>query len=157
MGQKVSHKDNPQNKNYLGSPNSSHFCLKKGMEEGITTGTMTKQQPSLFGVDWIWTLSGADKQIKLQLAMQALQLAELFHILVGWDCLGLFIMFSIPGKPKDIQGVMLDSIAKEEQNYRLSGRDALWQFGTSTDGFLLTRHVGKLSLEKANQVTWSLE
>lgn len=53
-----------------------------------------------------------------------------FCCLVGRDCLGLFIMFCMPGKPKDIRGVMLDTIAKEEQNYRLSGRDALWQFVT---------------------------
>lgn len=39
---------------------------------------MSKQQSSLFRVDWIWTLSRADTQIKLQTAMQASQLAELF-------------------------------------------------------------------------------
>ncbi|NXL34732.1 REP15 protein, partial [Glaucidium brasilianum] len=147
------------------------FCVEKGAEECIITSKMTKQQSSLFGVDWIWTLSGADKQIKLQLAVQALQLAELvrgegspaeavqdccreaaladerfrnksrfeklaeFCRLVGRDCLGLFIVFGVPGKPKDIRGVMLDSIAKE-QKYRLSGRNALRQFVTNTDSFL---------------------
>ncbi|NXN75961.1 REP15 protein, partial [Himantopus himantopus] len=153
------------------------FCMEKGVEERITTSKMTKQQSSLFGVDWIWTLSGADKQIKLHMAVQALQLAELFRSegspaeavedccreavladehfqsrsrfeklaefchLVGQDCLGLFIMFGVPGKPKDIRGVMLDSIAKEEQKCRLSGRNALRQFVTSTDSFLPTKGV----------------
>lgn len=148
------------------------FCVEKGVEERITTSKMTKQQSSLFGVDWIWTLSGADKQIKLQIAVQALQLAELFHSeggpteavedccreaaladehfqnrsrleklaefcrLVGQDCLGLLIVFGVPGKPKDIRGIMLDSLAKEEQKCRLSGRNALRQFVTSTDSFL---------------------
>lgn len=42
------------------------------------------------------------------------ELAE-FCRLVGRDCLGLFGMFGVPGKPKDIQGVLLDSIAREEQ------------------------------------------
>ncbi|NWS71498.1 REP15 protein, partial [Crotophaga sulcirostris] len=148
------------------------FCVEKGVEDHITTSKMSKQQSSLFGVDWIWTLYGADKQIKLQIAVQALQLAELVHgeggpaemvedscrevaladqcfqnmsrfeklaefcRLVGQDCLGLFIMFGVPGKPKDIRGVMLDSVAKEEQKCHLLGRNALRQFVTSTDSFL---------------------
>ncbi|KAM6284797.1 LOW QUALITY PROTEIN: rab15 effector protein [Spheniscus humboldti] len=151
------------------------FCMEKGVEEGITTSKMTKQQSSLFRVDWIWT--GADKQIQLQIAVQAFQLAKLFHseggpteavedccweavladerfrnrsrfeklaefcCLVGRDCLGLFIMFSVPGKPKDIRGVMLDSIAKEEQKCCLLGRNALRQFVTSTDSFLPTKDM----------------
>ena len=218
MGQKVSHKDNQENKaetlgicevfsqgvvhasqrlkDYLGfmDPQSKFqpatntlseiflvnfisFCMEKGVEERIMTSKMTKQQSSLFGVDWIWTLSGADKQIKLQIAVQALQLAELFRSeggpteavadccreavladehfqnrsrfeklaefcrLVGWDCLGLFVMFGVPGKPKAIRGVMLDSIAKEEQKCRLSGTNALRQFVTSTDSFLPTKDM----------------
>ncbi|KAM6093500.1 LOW QUALITY PROTEIN: rab15 effector protein [Chlamydotis macqueenii] len=59
-----------------------------------------------------------------------------FCCLVGRDCLGLFVIFSVPGKPKAIRGVMLDSIAKEEQKCCLSGRNALGQFVTSTDSFL---------------------
>ncbi|XP_074938079.1 rab15 effector protein [Phalacrocorax aristotelis] len=153
------------------------FFVERGVEECITTSKMTKQQSSLFGVDWIWTLSGADKQIKLHVAVQALQLAELFHSeggptgavedccreavladecfqnrsrseklaescwLVGQDCLGLFIVFGVPGKPKDIRGVTLDSIAKEEQKCRLSGRNALRQFVTGTDSFLPTKDM----------------
>ncbi|KFV51933.1 Rab15 effector protein [Gavia stellata] len=153
------------------------FCMEKGVEERITTSKMTRQQSSLFGVDWIWTLSGADKQIKLQIAVQALQLAELFCReggpaevvedccqeamltdkcfqnrsrfeklaefcrLVGRDCLGLFVVFGVPGKPKDIRGVMLDSIAKEEQKCCLSGRNVLLQFVTSTDSFLPTKDM----------------
>ncbi|GAB0177202.1 rab15 effector protein [Grus japonensis] len=153
------------------------FCMEKGIEECITTSKMTKQQSSLFGVDWIWTLSGADKQITLQSTVQALQLGELFHSkgspteavedccreamladerfqnrnrfaklaefcrLVGQDCLGLFIVFGVPGKPKDIRGVMLDSIAEEEQKCRLAGRNVLRQFVTSTDSFLPTKDM----------------
>ncbi|NWI50410.1 REP15 protein, partial [Calyptomena viridis] len=155
--------------------NFIRFCVEKGVEERIVTSKMTKQQSSLFGVDWLWTLSGADKQIKLQIAVQALQLfhgeggpaeeeeedscweaaladdcfqnmsrferlAE-FCRLVGRDCLGLFVVFGVPGKPKDIRGVTLDSIAKEEQKGRLSGRNALRQFVTSTDRSLTTKDM----------------
>ncbi|XP_027549409.1 rab15 effector protein [Neopelma chrysocephalum] len=157
------------------------FCVEKGAEELIVTSKMTRQQSCLFGVDWIWTLSGADKQIKLQIAVQALQLAELFRAeggpaeeeeeeeddccreaaladecfqnmsrfgklaefcrLVGRDCLGLFVVFGVPGKPKDIRGVLLDSIAREEQKCRLSGRKALRQFVTGTDSALPTKDM----------------
>ncbi|KFW75346.1 Rab15 effector protein, partial [Manacus vitellinus] len=143
------------------------ISLEKGAEELIVTSKMTRQQSCLFGVDWIWTLSGADKQIKLQIAVHALQLAELFCAegglaeeeedccreaaladecfqnmsrfgklaefcrLVGQDCLGLFVAFGVPGKPTDIRGVLLDSIAREEQKCRLWGRNALRQFVTT--------------------------
>ncbi|NXU68502.1 REP15 protein, partial [Horornis vulcanius] len=149
------------------------FCVGKSVEEQIMTSKMTKQQSSLFGVDWIWTLCGPDKQIKLQIAVQALQPAELFHgegaaedccreaaladecfqnmsrieklaefcRLVGRDCLGLFVMFGVPGKPKDIRGVLLDSVVREEQKCRLSGRNALRQFVTSTDSSLPTKDM----------------
>ncbi|XP_027567492.2 LOW QUALITY PROTEIN: rab15 effector protein [Pipra filicauda] len=152
------------------------FCMEKGAEELIVTSKMTRQQSCLFGVDWIWTLSGADKQIKLQIAVHALQLAELFCgpaeeeeeedccreaaladecfqnmswfgklaefcRLVGQDCLGLFVAFGVPGKPKDIRGVLLDSIAREEQKCRLSGRNALRQFVTGTDSTLPTKDM----------------
>ncbi|NXK40938.1 REP15 protein, partial [Piprites chloris] len=150
------------------------FCVAKGAEELIVTSKMTRQQSCLFGVDWVWTLAGADKQIKLQIAVQALQLAELFHgeggpseeeeeedccreaaladecfqnmsrfgrlaefcRLVGRDCLGLFVVFGVPGKPKDIRGVLLDSVAREEHKCRLSGRKALRQFVAGTDSAL---------------------
>ncbi|NWS11571.1 REP15 protein, partial [Pachyramphus minor] len=160
------------------------FCVEKGAEELIVTSKMTRQQSCLFGVDWIWTLSGADKQIKLQIAVQALQLAELFQRdggpleeeeeeeeevedccreaaladecfqnmsrfgklaefcrLVGRDCLGLFVVFGVPGKPKDIRGVLLDSVAREEQKCRLSGRNALRRFVTGTDSALPPRDM----------------
>ncbi|NWX35940.1 REP15 protein, partial [Notiomystis cincta] len=149
------------------------FCMGKGVEERIMTSKMTKQQSSLFGVEWIWTLCGSDKQIQLQIAVQALQPAKLlggegppeeccweavladecfqnmsrferlaeFCRLVGQDCLGLFLMFSVPGKPKDVRGVLLDSIAKEEQKCRLSGMNALRQYVTSTDSFLPTKDM----------------
>ncbi|NXL78920.1 REP15 protein, partial [Leptocoma aspasia] len=145
------------------------FCVGKGVEERITTSKMTKQQSSLLGVDWVWTLCGSDKQIKLQIAVQALQAAELcraedccreaaladerfqnmsrfeklaqFCRLVGQDCLGLFVMFGVPGKPKDIRGVLLDGVAKEEQKCRLSGRNALRRFVTGTDSSLPTKEM----------------
>ncbi|NWY71620.1 REP15 protein, partial [Erithacus rubecula] len=149
------------------------FCVGKGVEEQITTSKMTQQQSSLFGVDWLWTLCGSDKQVKLQIAVQALQPAELlqgerpaerccrgaaladedfqsmssfeklaqFCRLVGRDCLGLFVMFGVPGKPKDIRGVLLDSVAEEEQKCRLSGRNALRRFVTCTDRSLPTKDM----------------
>ncbi|KAM6290395.1 LOW QUALITY PROTEIN: rab15 effector protein [Porphyrio hochstetteri] len=143
------------------------FFMETGMEEHIMTSKMTKQQSSLFGVDWLWPLSGPAEQIALQMAVQALQLAEPFRgdgspaeavehaarrvrrfeklaefcCLVGQDCLGLFIMFGVPGKPKDMGGVMLDSAAKEEQKWPLWGRNALRQFVTGTDRSLPTAEV----------------
>ncbi|NXN87087.1 REP15 protein, partial [Bombycilla garrulus] len=149
------------------------FCVGKGAEERITTRKMSKRQSLLLGVDWLWTLCGSDKQIKLQIAVQALQPAELcrgegpaedccaeaaladerfqnvsrfeklaeFCRLVGRDCLGLFVMFGVPGKPKDIRGVLLDSVAKKEQNCLLSGRNALRQFVTGTDSSLPTKDM----------------
>ncbi|XP_044279202.1 rab15 effector protein, partial [Varanus komodoensis] len=160
------------------------FCVEKGVEERITTSKMTKQQSLLFGVDWVWTLSGADKQIRLQIAVQSLQMAELpneeqafeiigsnteamvpdelfgnksrferleeFCNLVGSKCLGLFIMFGVPGKPKEIRGVVLDSIKKEKQKNLLSGENALRVFALNTDSFLPTREMLEYCLSKKN-------
>ncbi|XP_071405930.1 LOW QUALITY PROTEIN: rab15 effector protein [Pithys albifrons albifrons] len=155
------------------------FCVERGAEERIATSKMTRQQSCLFGVDWIWTLSGADRQIKLQIAVQALQLAELFHgeggpteveeeedccrkavlaaecfqnrsrfgklaqfcHLVGRDCLGLVVVFGVPGKPKDIRGVLLDSMAQEERQCCLLDRTALRRFITSTERSLPTKDM----------------
>nr|XP_056703608.1 rab15 effector protein [Euleptes europaea] len=159
------------------------FCVEKGVEERITTSKMTDQQSLLFGVDWVWTLAGADKQIKLQIAVQALQLTDLPHdtclpeingsigkamsaddlsqdksrfekleqfcTLVGQDCLGLFIMFGVPGKPKDIRGVVLESLKKEKPK-SLSGESALRQFVLNTDNFLPTRDMLEQCLSKKN-------
>ncbi|NXR93540.1 REP15 protein, partial [Hypocryptadius cinnamomeus] len=156
------------------------FCMGKGMEEQIMTSKMIKQQSSLFGVDWIWTLCGSDKQI----AVQALQPAEPFHgegsaedccweaaladecfqnmsrfeklaefcHLVGRDCLGLFVMFGMPGKAKDIRGVLLDSVAKEEQKCHLLGRSVLWQFVTGTDSSLPTKDMLENCLGTKNRL-----
>ncbi|XP_074839817.1 rab15 effector protein [Carettochelys insculpta] len=155
------------------------FCIEKGVEERITTSKMTKQQSLLLGIDWIWTLCGADKQTKLQIAVQSLQMAELlpsetgpskedvsedqlfknkskfeklkeFCMLVGQDCLGLFIIFGVPGKPKDIRGVMLDSINKEKRKNHLSGENALRQFVLHTDSFLSTKEMLENCLCKKN-------
>lgn len=111
------------------------FCQKQGMDTWLTTTKMTKHQASLFGADWIWTFWGTDRQIRLQLAVQTLQLSSLapvspehdddededagrtrfdrlekFCRLIGKDCLGLFLVFGAPGKPKDVRGVVLDSV-----------------------------------------------
>ncbi|KAM9170517.1 rab15 effector protein [Pangshura tecta] len=155
------------------------FCIEKGVEERIMTSKMTKQQSLLLGIDWIWTLSGADKQINLQIAVQSLQMAEFLHdetgpskeatlagqpfknksrfekleefcTLVGQDCLGLFIMFGVPGKPKDIRGVMLDSINKEKRKNHLSSKNALRQFVLNTDSFLSTKEMLENCLCKKN-------
>ncbi|XP_030409219.1 rab15 effector protein [Gopherus flavomarginatus] len=155
------------------------FCIEKGVEERIMTSKMTKQQSLLLGIDWIWTLSGADKQINLQIAVQSLQMTELLHdetgpskeaalagqpfknksrfekleefcTLVGQDCLGLFIMFGVPGKPKDIRGVMLDSINKEKRKNHLSSENALRQFVLNTDSFLSTKEMLENCLCKKN-------
>ncbi|XP_003221528.1 rab15 effector protein [Anolis carolinensis] len=158
------------------------FCVEKGVEERITTSKMTKQQSLLFGVDWVWTLSGSDKQVRLQIAVQSLQMADLpndcvevvgwdkealladehfrnktpfekleeFCTLVGHDCLGLFIMFGVPGKPKDIRGVLLESIRKDKQKNLLSGENLLRQFVLNTDSFLPTREMLEHCLSKKN-------
>ncbi|KAJ7329537.1 hypothetical protein JRQ81_015711 [Phrynocephalus forsythii] len=159
------------------------FCVEKGVEERITTNKMTKQQSLLFGVDWIWTLSGADKKIRLQIAVQSLQMGDLpsggqpfettgsneavlcdelfcnksrfeklekFCTLVGHDCLGLFITFGVPGKPKDIRGVLLDSIRRETRKNLLSGENTLRQFVLTTDSFLPTKEMLENCLTKKN-------
>nr|XP_020665706.1 rab15 effector protein [Pogona vitticeps] len=160
------------------------FCVEKGVEERITTSKMTKQQSLLFGVDWIWTLSGADKQIRLQIAVQSLQMGDLpsggqpfeamgnnreamladelfrnksrfekleeFSTLVGHDCLGLFIIFGVPGKPKDIRGVLLESIQKEKRKNLSSGENTLQQFVLTTDSFLSTKEMLENCLTKKN-------
>ncbi|KAM4676689.1 rab15 effector protein [Discoglossus pictus] len=154
------------------------YCIEKGVEERITTSKMTKQQSLLFGVDWLWTIHGPDKVVKLQIAVQALQMSE-FHInelnnqnlaniyntkelqlgdamykekskfekleefcrLVGADCMGLFMVFGLPGRPKDIRGVLLDSVNKEKAKTKMLGDKALHQFILNTDTFLPTREM----------------
>nr|XP_004611399.1 unnamed protein product [Sorex araneus] len=123
------------------------FCRKQNMDAWLTTTKMTAHQASLFGADWVWTFWGTDRQIRLQLAVQTLQLSSLapaspgpdaephhhegdrreeeeeeavgrtrfdrlekFCRLIGEDCLGLFLIFGAPGKPKDVRGVVLDSV-----------------------------------------------
>ncbi|KAM4840735.1 rab15 effector protein [Urocitellus parryii] len=141
------------------------FCQEKGVDEWLTTTKMTKHQALLFGADWVWTFWGSDKQIRLQLAVQTLQMASLppvqskpcdfpspesrveesswkrsrfdkleeFCNLIGEDCLGLFIIFGVPGKPKDIRGVVLDSIKNKTVRSHLPGRKAVEQFVLETE------------------------
>ncbi|XP_068129044.1 rab15 effector protein [Hyperolius riggenbachi] len=162
------------------------FCSEKGVEERIVTSKMTKQQSVLFGVDWIWTLMGPDKSVRLQIAVQALQMSDFhedgrgdpnlfsknpyreiqltdvryenkslydkleeFCKLVGPDCLGLFIVFGVPGKPKDIRGILLDSVTKEKKK-NLSGEQALQHFILNTDNFLPTREMLDTCMSKRN-------
>ncbi|CAH7433406.1 rab15 effector protein [Phodopus roborovskii] len=137
------------------------FCQERGADEWLTTTKMTKHQASLFGADWIWTFWGPDKQIRLQVAVQTLRMTasplpprdpkpceargeesrtrgrfdrlEEFCHLVGEDCLGLFIVFSVPGRPKAIRGVALDSIRSGMLESRLPGRKAVEQFLLETE------------------------
>ncbi|MEE6477493.1 hypothetical protein FKM82_011537 [Ascaphus truei] len=163
------------------------FCIEKGVEERITTSKMTKQQSLLFGVDWLWTLLGPDKVVRLQIAVQALQMSvfninevssqstanlcsnkeilladalykdksrfeklEEFCSLVGPDCMGLFIVFGLPGKPKDIRGVLLDCVNKEKKKSLMSGENALQQFILNTDSFLPAREMLENCLSRKN-------
>ncbi|CAH2278382.1 rab15 effector [Pelobates cultripes] len=165
--------------------NFINFCVEKGVEERIATSKMTKQQSLLLGVDWIWTIFGSDKLVKLQIAVQALEMSDFvmhgrrthsmtscthckevqltdtsykdkspsekleeFCGLVGTDCMGLFIVFGLPGKPKDIRGVLLDSVMKEKR--KASGEQALEQFILSTDTFLPTREMLETCMSRKN-------
>ncbi|OCT88006.1 rab15 effector protein [Xenopus laevis] len=167
--------------------NFFNFCLEKGVEERIATNKMTKQQSALFGIDWIWTLSGPDKVVKLQIAVQAFQILELdikesnvqgkannvttmeipppvgsskdksrfekleeFCRLVGSDCLGLFMVYGLPGKPKDIRGVLLDSVKRDIKKNSTLGEQALYQFIQSTDTFLPTRDLLDTCMTRKN-------
>ncbi|XP_010944871.1 rab15 effector protein [Camelus dromedarius] len=141
------------------------FCQEKGVDEWLTTTKMTKHQASLFGADWIWTFWGPDKQIRLQLAVQTVQMSSLprvesnpesraeassskrsrfekleeFCNLIGEDCLGLFIIFGVPGKPKDIRGVVLDSVKGETVSLR--GGTAVAQFVLETEDCVSIREL----------------
>lgn len=53
--------------------------------------------------------------------------------MIGDDCLGLFIIFGVPGKPKDIRGVVLDSVKSETVRGQLPGRKAVAQFVLETE------------------------
>lgn len=136
------------------------FCQERGADEWLTTTRMTKHQALLFGADWIWTFWGSDKQIRLQVAVQALRMTappplwdpksceskgeecwkkgrfeklEEFCHLVGEDCLGLFIFFGVPGRPKAIRGVVLESVRSVMVGNQLPGRKAVEQFMLETE------------------------
>ncbi|XP_007175776.2 rab15 effector protein [Balaenoptera acutorostrata] len=149
------------------------FCQEKGVDNWLTTTKMTKHQALLFGADWIWTFWGSDKQIRLQLAVQTLQMSSLppvesepcdpshpesraegsfsnrsrfdkleeFCNLIGEDCLGLFIIFGVPGKPQDIRGVVLDSIKRETVRGHLPGRTAVARFILETEDCVSIREL----------------
>ncbi|XP_014920718.2 rab15 effector protein [Acinonyx jubatus] len=149
------------------------FCQEKGVDEWLTTTKMSKHQAVLFGADWIWTFWGSDKQIRLQLAVQTLQMSTLppvvskpcdfshpepgpeepsrkrsrfdkledFCNLIGEDCLGLFIIFGVPGKPKDIRGVVLDSVKSETVRGHLPGAKAVAQFVRETEDCISIREL----------------
>ncbi|KAM4011695.1 rab15 effector protein [Anomaloglossus baeobatrachus] len=148
------------------------FCMEKGVEERISTSKMSAPQAAMLGVDWIWTLLGPDRSVRLQIAVQALQMSDLtgggqgdpktphqlpdpihqgeiqlpdkersrykkleeFCRLVGPDCLGLFVVFGFPGKPKDVRGILLESVSKEETG--APGERALRQYILDTETFL---------------------
>ncbi|XP_045410082.1 rab15 effector protein [Lemur catta] len=158
------------------------FCQEKGVDEWLTTTKMTKNQALLFGADWIWTFWGSDKQIKLQLAVQTLQMSSLplvdskscdlsnpeprvkqsswkesrfdkleeFCSLIGEDCLGLFIIFGVPGKPKDIRGVVLDSVKSQTVRNHLPGGKAVAQFVLETEDCVSIKELLGNCLSKKN-------
>ncbi|XP_058414583.1 rab15 effector protein [Diceros bicornis minor] len=149
------------------------FCQEKGVDGWLTTTKMTKHQALLFGADWVWTFWGADKQIRLQLAVQTLQMSSLppleskpcdlsnpesraeessrkrsrfdkleeFCNLIGEDCLGLFIIFGVPGKPKDIRGVVLDSVKRDTVRTHLPGGKAVARFVLETEDCVSIREL----------------
>ncbi|XP_004435535.1 PREDICTED: rab15 effector protein [Ceratotherium simum simum] len=149
------------------------FCQEKGVDGWLTTTKMTKHQALLFGADWVWTFWGADKQIRLQLAVQTLQMSSLppleskpcdlsnpesraeessrkrsrfdkleeFCNLIGEDCLGLFIIFGVPGKPKDIRGVVLDSVKRDTVRSHLPGGKAVARFVLETQDCVSIREL----------------
>ncbi|XP_011949402.1 PREDICTED: rab15 effector protein [Cercocebus atys] len=156
------------------------FCQEKGVDELLTTTKMTKHQAFLFGADWVWTFWGSDKQIKLQLAVQTLQMSspppmeskpydlsnpeprveksswkksrfdklEEFCNLIGEDCLGLFIIFGMPGKPKDIRGVVLDSVKSQMVRSHLPGGKAVAQFVLETEDCVFIKELLRNCLSK---------
>ncbi|KAM5300582.1 rab15 effector protein [Ctenodactylus gundi] len=158
------------------------FCQEKGIDEWLTTTKMTKHQALLFGADWVWTFWGSDKQIRLQLAVQTVQMTsfppvepkpydlsdpesrteesfrkknrfdklEEFCNLIGEDCLGLFVIFGMPGKPKDIRGVVLDSVKNEMVRGRLPGQKAVEQFVLETRECVSIRQLLGNCLSKKN-------
>lgn len=160
------------------------FCQEKGVDGWLTTTKMTKHQALLFGADWIWTFWGADKQIKLQLAVQTLQMSSLppveskpcdlsdpesraeqsarkrsrfdkleeFCNLIGEDCLGLFIIFGVPGKPKDIRGVVLDSVKRETVRSHLPGGKAVARFVLETEDCVPIRELLGNCLSKKDEL-----
>ncbi|XP_043944126.1 rab15 effector protein [Protopterus annectens] len=159
------------------------YCLEKGVEGHICTSKMNKQQSLLLGVDWLWTLFGPNRNIRLQLAVQTRSVAELlnseegktdehlginineikqadalykdkerfdklrgFCSLVGSDCVGLFIVYGMPGKPRDIRGFLMDSIIQQLNGYPSNGESALRNFILNTDTFLSTQEVLEICL-----------
>ncbi|XP_028671984.1 rab15 effector protein-like [Erpetoichthys calabaricus] len=153
------------------------FCVEKGVEEHITTSKMTKQQSLLFGVDWIWTLFGPDKSVRLQFTVQTTQLSdsalkenaqppalppatnnrtqtsvedalfrdkgkveklEEFCSLIGEDCVGLFIAYGLPGKPREMRGALLESIRKYRRKKASTDESAVRDYFMNTDTFLST-------------------
>lgn len=66
---------------------------------------------------------------------------EEFCNLIGEDCLGLFIIFGVPGKPKDIRGVTLDSVKSETAWGHLPGGKAVAQFVLETKDCVSIREL----------------
>ena len=146
------------------------FCQEKGADKWLTTTKMTTHQAFMFGADWVWTFWGSDKQIQLQLAVQTLQMASLppvesdpsnpdskaeesssktsrfdkleeFCNLIGEDCVGLCIIFGVPGNPKDIRGVVLDSVKRETMKGHLPGGTAVARFILETEDCISIREL----------------
>ncbi|XP_049738672.1 rab15 effector protein [Elephas maximus indicus] len=66
---------------------------------------------------------------------------EEFCNLIGEDCLGLLIIFGMPGKPKDIRGVVLDSVKSERVRSQLPGGKAVARFVLETEHCVSIRQL----------------
>ncbi|MBN3303702.1 rab15 effector protein-like [Amia ocellicauda] len=178
--------EDPQNKlqpstetlNEVFLVNFISYCVEKGVEEHITTSTMTRQQRLLFGVDWVWTILGPDKNVKIQFPVQTAQMSDQavrremqdlektcedvgelaradsqfrkksnyekldeFCSLVGKDCVGMFIVFGVPGKTREIRGALLESVKSRKGKNGLRGDLKVKDFFQTTDTFVSTREM----------------
>ncbi|XP_068951009.1 rab15 effector protein [Petaurus breviceps papuanus] len=77
---------------------------------------------------------------------------EEFCNLIGEDCLGLLIIFGMPGKPKDIRGVLLDSIKNQKIQSYLSGENAVKHFILNTKNCLSTKELLENYLCKSDRL-----
>ncbi|XP_006895153.1 PREDICTED: rab15 effector protein [Elephantulus edwardii] len=73
-----------------------------------------------------------------------------FCNLIGKDCLGLFLVFGVPGEPTDIRGVALDSVKSEVVRNRLPGGKAVARFVLETQECISVRELIGNCLSKSD-------